>query len=326
MLFFSSYIRNRLANCLGMFASYVTSCLCRRPVVCHSPYFLSIEPVNVCNLRCPQCPTGMGLHRRTKRYFDVEVFERLLCELGSRLMCVQFYFQGEPLLCPSLCAMIKKAKSYGLYTIVSTNGQLLDEQVAGALVSSGLDKLIVSMDGLSQTSYSAYRVGGDVEKVYAGLRHVAHAKKIQRQSSPCVELQWLVLSSNEAEMPEIRKCYKRLGADKLVFKSAQFYSIPEGDDLMPRSGFYNRYRCLADGRWVLKHKLHNRCWRLWSGAVIDVEGNVRSCCFDKSGSYIYGNVYHASFMSIWCGTTAQAFRQRVLRERSSIDICQNCTE
>ena len=318
-------ITKRLLNCCRLVVGYALSSVFRRPVVIHAPVFLSIEPVNVCNLHCPQCPTGMGMYRRSKRFFDMEAFARVLKEVGENLLCVQFYFQGEPLLCPSLCDMIKMAKAYGLYTVVSTNAQLLDD-VAAKLVVSGLDKLIVSMDGISQEAYSSYRVGGDVTKVISGLRSVADWKKFHHQSTPCVELQWLVLRTNEAEMPIVRKQYKRLGANRLVFKTAQFYTVPKMDPLMPQSNRYNRYRCLLDGSWVLKRKLRNRCWRLWSGAVIDVEGNVRSCCFDKAGAYVLGNIYHASFNQIWHGEQAQKFRARILRHRSAIDICQNCTE
>ena len=322
----SSHMIKRVTNCLRLCVNYLLSSLLKRPIVTHAPFFLSIEPVNVCNLRCPQCPTGMGIHPRSKRYFDLDLFGRLLQEVGDRLLCVQFYFQGEPLLCPSLCAMIAQAKEAGIYTIVSTNAQLLTQTMAYDLVISGLDKLIVSMDGLSQESYSAYRVGGDVEKVKQALHHVSQCKKKLCSSSPCVELQWLVLSSNEQEMPLIRKQYKQLGADKLVFKTAQFYSIPQGDPLMPRSSAYNRYRRLVDGTWQLKSRLRCRCWRLWSGAVIDTEGNVRSCCFDKEGKYILGNLHQDSFMHIWHGELAQQFRERLLHHRPHIDICRNCTE
>ena len=321
-----SHITKCTLNCCRLWGGYLLSSLLKRPIVNHLPYFLSVEPVNVCNLRCPQCPTGMGMYRREKSYFNQTLFQRLLHELGNYLLCIQFYFQGEPLLCPTLCEMIKLAKSKGIYTIVSTNAQLLDEPMARALVESGLDKLIVSMDGVSQEAYATYRVGGELCRVVEGMQHLSAWKKRFRCTHPTVELQWLVLRSNEYEMKEVRKRYKSMGADKLSFKTAQFYSLPHGDPLMPRSEKYNRYRCLPDGSWVLKRKLRNRCWRLWAGAVIDVEGNVRSCCFDKGAEHVLGNLHHQSFRDIWMSVGAQALRKRVLHSRSSIEMCRNCTE
>ena len=326
MSFSFSHITKCTLNCCRLVGGYMLSSLLRRPWVKHLPYFLSVEPVNVCNLRCPQCPTGMGMYRREKSYFNQTLFQRLLHELGNYLLCIQFYFQGEPLLCPTLCEMIKLAKSKGIYTIVSTNAQLLDDNIARALVESGLDKLIVSMDGLSQEAYATYRVGGDVNKVLKGMKYLSTWKKYYHCAHPKVELQWLVLRTNEHEMKVVRKRYKSMGADKLSFKTAQFYSIPHADSLMPMSEKYNRYRCLPDGTWILKRKLRNRCWRLWAGAVIDVEGNVRSCCFDKGGEYLLGNLHQQSFKDIWTGVNAQTLRKHVLRNRSAIKMCRNCTE
>ena len=321
-----SYITKRLLNCCRLLWGYSVSSILKRTVVCHYPCFLSIEPVNVCNLRCPQCPTGMGMYHRERRFFDLQLFDRVLEEMGGYLWCVQFYFQGEPLLCPSLCEMIKRAKEWGIYTIVSTNAQLLEQSTAQALVESGLDKLIISMDGISQKSYSSYRVGGDINKVLNGMKYVDDYKRHSGISTPHIELQWLVLSTNEDEMSEVRRKYREMGANSLSFKTAQFYTIPQGDPLMPHNPSYNRYRRLSDGSWVIKRRLRNRCWRLWSGAVIDTEGNVRSCCFDKAGAHILGNLYHQTFKAIWHGESAQSFREHVLRNRSSIQMCKNCTE
>lgn len=315
----------RLSNFICLYMGYLCSCILHRYCFCHKPFFLSIEPCNVCNLRCPQCPTGLHLYQRTRKTFDKSLLDGLLQKLEDSVSCIQFYFQGEPLLADELPEMVKLAKKYDMYCIVSTNAQTLDDKMAARLVDAGLDKIIVSMDGLTQDSYEKYRVGGNLERVLCGLQNLKKNKFLKGSKRPIIELQWLVLRSNEHEMNEVKRLYRRLGADRLVFKKAQFYDFATGNDMMPLNEHYSRYKKVAEGRWRLKGKLHNRCFRLWSGAVIDVEGNVRPCCFDKGGEYILGNLYHEDFMQVWKGETAVRFRHQVLSERGSIDICCNCT-
>lgn len=307
--------------CIG----YLFSFALHRYCFFHKPFFLSVEPCNVCNLRCPQCPTGLHMYQRARKTFDRQLLERILKEVEDSVSCIQFYFQGEPLLAADLPEMVKLAKSYDMYCIVSTNAQTLDEELAIRLIESGLDKIIVSMDGLTQDSYEKYRVGGNIERVLNGMHFLKRNKMLLRSKRPIVELQWLVLRTNEHEMQEIKRRYRSLGADKLVFKKAQFYGFASGNDMMPLNRRYNRYKQQIDGSWILKGVMHNRCFRLWSGAVIDVEGNVRPCCFDKGGEYIVGNLYHDSFMQVWKGEPATRFRKQVFTKRMSIDICRNCT-
>lgn len=315
----------RLSNFICLYVGYLCSCVLHRYCFCHKPFFLSIEPCNVCNLRCPQCPTGLHLYQRARKTFDKSLLEALLKEVENSVACVQFYFQGEPLLAQELPEMVKLAKKYDMYCIISTNAQTLDDKMAARLVDAGLDKIIVSMDGLTQDSYEKYRVGGNLERVLCGLQNLKKNKFLKGSKRPIIELQWLVLRSNEHEMNEVKRLYRRLGADRLVFKKAQFYDFTTGNDMMPLNEHYSRYKKVAEGRWRLKGKLHNRCFRLWSGAVIDVEGNVRPCCFDKGGEYILGNLYHDNIMQVWKGETAAGFRRQVFIKRASIEICRNCT-
>ena len=126
----------------------------------HLPTFVSVEPANFCQLRCPECPVGMGGgHPQQGRaeLLHPEVWQMLLCEIMPYAHTIQFYFQGEPLLNPDLPKMIHEAHEAGIYTIVSTNAQEITPRLADALVQSGLNRIIISLDGLSPKSYNAYR-------------------------------------------------------------------------------------------------------------------------------------------------------------------------
>ena len=205
-----------------------------------------------------------------------EVWQRTLSEIRETAFVIQFYFQGEPLLNKDLPQMIREAHEAGLYTIVSTNAQAMTESLANELVASGLDRIIISMDGLTQASYSAYRVGGDIEKNKAAIRYLKEAKsrghKVSR--SPIIELQCLRMRSNEHEWAQFKRVYKDLGADRLVFKTAQLYDYSQGHPLMVTNPRYSRYEQDADGLYHRK-KLSHGCWRVWSGCAITPTGEVR---------------------------------------------------
>ena len=107
---------------------------------------------------------------------------------------------------------------------------------------------------------------------------------------------------------------------RLVFKKAQFYD----DYLVPEKDEYLRYKRNEKGKLVPKAKLKNKCWRLFSTMVIDVDGNVPACCFDKSGKYSFGNLKLSAVKDVWLGTKANKFRKAILNNRKGIDICNNC--
>ena len=71
-------------------------------------------------------------------------------------------------------------------------------ELAEELVKSGLSRIIVSMDGLTQETYEAYRVGGSVEQCKAALRSVREAKN-RLHGHTTIELQCLRLKTNEHE-------------------------------------------------------------------------------------------------------------------------------
>ena len=322
--------KSRCINALRAYASYALSRfgLVR---ISHAPLFVSVEPAAVCQLRCPACPVGMRneqseIRRQRSALMSREVWQRVLAQIRDKAWVVQFYFQGEPLLNKDLPQMISDAREAGLYTIVSTNAQTMTPETAEALVHAGLDRIIVSMDGLTDESYNAYRVGGSVAKTKAALRYLREAK--EKHHTPCtlhptptIELQCLRLRTNEHEWAQFRKEYKRLGADRLSFKTAQLYDYADGHPLMPSDPRYSRYIKGADGHYHRK-KRSKRCWRVWSGVVVSASGDVLPCCYDKAHAYTYGNIMTAPLRDLFAGNQADAFRRAANRQTPY--ICQEC--
>lgn len=294
----------------------------------HAPTFVSIEPAAICQLRCPECPVGNPTLRHTSLHkesllLSMERFETILKEIQSTAHTIQFYFQGEPLLNPQLPEMIQRARQAGLWTTISTNAQALTPTLAQQLVDSGIHRIIVSIDGFSQASYEAYRVGGSLTKALDGLRFLQEAKRKSHRHCTIV-LQVLRLQSNEHEWAWIKSHYRALGADRLEMKTAQLYDYENGHPLMPTDPRYSRYVRSSDGKYRLRYRTAGACRRLWMGCVITTDGQVLPCCYDKSAQYAYGNMKDGSIRAHFSSKKAQHFRYRVLSHDSTISICQNC--
>lgn len=316
----------KLYNILRLLLSFFTSLSGHEKTGHHVPVSVSVEIASYCNLHCPECPVGSGNSRMTERKnFDFEVYKNLVNELKSSLCHIILYFQGEPFLNHRLTEFISYAHAKKIYTSTSTNGQFLNKNNAKELVLSGLDKLIISIDGTTQEIYEKYRVGGSLQKAISGVQELITWKEKLKSATPLVEIQFLVLKNNEHQLHAMRKLAKELKADKLTFKSAQLGEFDNGHPQIPSISKYSRYAKSKKGTYNLKGRMPNHCWRAWSGAVITADGEVLPCCFDKSSVFSFGNINAASFADCWHSEKAINFRKALLTDRKQFDMCRNCT-
>jgi radical SAM protein with 4Fe4S-binding SPASM domain len=259
-----------------------------------------------------------------KGYMDQLLFNKVLTECSSYLFSLILYFQGEPFLHHGIFEMIKMASKKQIYTITSTNGQNLNPELANRIVESGLNEIIISMDGMDQATYEKYRIGGDIEKVKMGIRNLIESKKVLHKNHPEITLQFLVFSHNQHQVNEVRDWGKMTGVDRVTIKTARITDFKGGNPLIPDNK-YSRYRQLDNNKYEIKNKLKNHCWRSWSKSVITWDGNVLPCCFDRKSEHIMGNIKAKSFNKVWKGDRYKSFRSQVLRDRKAIPMCSNCT-
>jgi len=222
--------------------------------------------------------------------------------------------------------MVKYASSKGIYTATSTNAHFLKEETARATVESSLDRLIISIDWTSQDTYQSYRVGGSLEKVLEGARNVIQWKKKLKSATPHVIFQFLVVKPNEHQIQDVYALAKKIGVDQVVLKTAQIYDYEAGSNLIPDQEKYSRYKKNGDGSYSIKNKLLDHCWKMWHSCVITWDGKVVPCCFDKDAHHVLGDVKQNSFSEIWKGDKYNQFRATLLKSRSEIEICKNCSE
>lgn len=316
----------RIWNLTKVTASYYATRLMRRPVQWGVPFSIAIEPTTACNLRCPECPSGLRSFTRETGNLKEDFFRQVIDEMGKDLLNLTFYFQGEPYINPKFLEMVKYAHDRGIFTMTSTNAHFLNEANARKTIESGLDRLIISIDGTTQETYSAYRKEGKLENVLQGAQNIIRLKKEMKSRTPEVIFQFLVVKPNEHQIPEVHRLAKELGADAVRLKTAQIYDYKNGNELIPDNNRYSRYAKQADGTYRIKNQLLNHCWKLWHSCVITWDGLVVPCCFDKDATYRLGDLKNTSFREVWRGKSYQNFRYRLLQGRDKIDICTNCTE
>lgn len=317
----------RIWNAVKVLLSFYLSRFTRKPIQWGLPVSISFEPTTSCNLRCPECPSGLRAFSRPTGMLKKDFFTETIDDIHKHLLYLIFYFQGEPYLNPSFLDMVKYASSKGIYTATSTNAHYLTEEAARKTVESGLDRLIISIDGTTQDVYEQYRVGGKLDKVLEGTRNIIKWRKKLNSKTPFIFFQFLVVKPNEHQIEDIKKLAKEIGVDEVRFKTAQVYDFEtDPNQLIPTIDKFSRYRRNADGTYRAKNKLANRCWKLWHANVITWDGLVVPCCFDKDAMHQLGNLRNQPFKEIWKNDNYRQFRSELMKSRKNIDICSNCSE
>ncbi len=317
----------RLWNGLKVLTSFYISRISNKPVQWGLPISISFEPTTSCNLRCPECPSGLRSFSRPTGMLQKNFFKETIDDIYQQLVYLIFYFQGEPYLNTDFLEMVSYASSKKIYTATSTNGHYLTDENARKTVESGLDRLIISIDGTTQDVYKKYRVGGNIDKVLEGAKNIVKWKKELNSKTPFVFFQFLVVKHNEHQIEEIKQLAKEIGVDEVRFKTAQVYDYEnDPNQLIPTIEKYSRYKKNKSGTFIPKNKLANRCWKLWHANVITWDGLVVPCCFDKDATHQLGNLSNESFKKIWQNIRYKEFRSSIIKSRKNIDICANCSE
>tara|TARA_Y100000385_G_scaffold230921_1_gene242694 strand:- start:5 stop:1021 length:1017 start_codon:yes stop_codon:yes gene_type:complete len=324
ILKFLSFVK--VINLAKLYVSFLCSRLNHNAKISGQPVALSIEPTTTCNLGCPECPSGLKQFSRKTGNLSTELNKKIIDQLFKNLAYINYYFQGEPYLNKNFFEFIEYANSKNVFCSTSTNGHFLNDKNCKKTIESGLKRLIISVDGNDQKSYEMYRKNGDYERVIRGTKNIIKWKKKLNSQYPNIIFQFLVVKPNEHLVDEMKILSKELGVNEFRVKTAQFYDFKDGNSLMPENQKYSRYVKRNDGKYYLKNKFKNHCWRMWSSAVITVNGELVPCCFDKDATHKIGNLKNQSFNAIWFSKAYNRFRNKILNDREEIDICKNCSE
>ncbi len=295
------------------------------------PTHLQIEPANRCNLRCALCPITSGMDRPSGE-MNPELFKQIVDEAGEYAFLMMLWDWGEPFVNPGLCDMISYAKRRGIKILTSTNGHFFrTDGQAEQLVRSGLDALIIAMDGISQETYQRYRESGDLETVVHGIRRIVAARKAAGSATPLINLRFVVMKHNEHEIPKLRDFAQSLGVDLLTLRALHPHDAkgllkgePRSGEYLPENPDLQRYRVEPDGTG-LRRRSSNPCRKLWNSTTIHWNGKVSPCCFDPHDRHTLGDLTRTNFRTIWKSPLYREMRRDFRHDYRNIEVCRECT-
>lgn len=296
------------------------------------PFELMIEPTNICNLRCPLCPTGNGTSLRKRGNMNLKQFKNIIDQLEDEIRKVIFWGFGEPFIHKQAVDMIKYASDKKMLVLTSTNGTTLNNKtLAREIVNSGLWTLYIALDGLTQETLSKYRVGADINDIQSGVQLLKNERQNRGLTTPELILQFVVTRENEHELELAETFFKESSFDKWSVKHANVMATtddPMFDDMaeryIPRTGKNSRFQRRADGKLRIKGDVQNKCSKLFEQTMINWDGTVIPCCWDPQSEHIFGNALEDGFTKVWYSENFTKFRKKVYSNRQQIRICRDC--
>ncbi len=291
------------------------------------PVIAQVEPANFCNLECPLCLTTSITHARPRALLPFQTFADFIDDVGDSLLLLIFWNWGEPFLNPDFFRMVAYAKARGIVVHTSTNGNVpLSPERAMELVESGLDSLVVAVDGACQETYQKYRKGGSLARALECVEAIKRAKDLKRSPTPRINMRFVVMQHNEGEIDAARETARRLKADYFTLKTVDMPK-PRGADLdrsfAPENKKLRRY-AYEDGSFSRKERPFV-CMRPWKRITMDALGEIIPCEYDYLNRHSFGNIAEGTALEVWKGRTAQDFRKRFNLGHNAFYLCRNCT-
>jgi radical SAM protein with 4Fe4S-binding SPASM domain len=287
------------------------------------PPIIQVEPTNYCNLNCPLCPSGSGSLKRPKQYLSLDVFRRILDELGDTLIAVYLFCFGEPFMHKDFLHMTEECSSRRIMTMTSTNGhfvQTFDEALK--VVDSGLKTLVVALDGSTPEVYRSYRQNGSLEKVMNFITLVEEAKVRRGSEFPYTATRAIITRKNETDIPNLEKLSRELGVNMFTYKSVGCL-IHENDyqEFEPVRKDMRRYEYAGSSR--LKQELI-LCPFPFRQPIVFCDGTVVGCEYDHDSEVAFGKIGEKSFSEIWNSPNARKLRKTIHLRKNRPSFCQRC--
>ncbi len=275
------------------------------------PYIYIIDPCNVCNLRCPLCPTGNQTADRPKKMMAFDCFTSIIDQARPYAIEVILHNWGESLLHPKIFDMIRYAQDANIGTSVSSHLNQVSDEMIEKMIDSGLEHLTASIDGATQEVYEKYRVRGSLSSALSTLERLQHRKRVRRSHTPVVEWQFIVMRHNEHEIDAARAMAARLGVDRFRLLSV---GLPFDDlENLALAGQWMsdnpKYRGYHPDTMLARGYLYDEpCFYPYRAITINPDGAVAPCCAISHTKWDFGSIREQSLREIWNGARYQSAR------------------
>lgn len=283
----------------------------RGTVVLGRPFQITVEPGNLCNLKCPLCPTTHREQRLPKGMMKAAEAEKIFDAFPLAVQVVLSNW-GEPFLNGDVFEIIAEAKKRDLNVRLESHFNNFDRSMAERLVASGLDKLVIALDGTTQEAYESYRVGGDLEQVIENVKLLKEVQREKRDARTEVIWKFVINKHNQHQVEDARAWARRLD---MTFEEVPIWAPPgEGKDWHPTRE--------ADRAGREEEGTPSKCHNLWQAVSVNFNGDVHPCCSEFAPEERLGNVLEEGFGGIW---NSKAYRERRARNKGPVD-CSRCHE
>ncbi len=291
------------------------------------PFIYTIDPLNVCNLRCQLCPTGLGTLGRVRGKITNALFQKIISQIAPYAYKVNLFNWGEPFLHPDIFEMIEFASSRKIEVLISSNLNHFNQEMAEKTVRSGLDTLLVSVDGTSQEVYEKYRRKGNISKVLDNLHLLVDAKQRFKSKKPFIYMRMLVNRFNEHQVEEMKDLAKKIGVD--AFEVGPLFidtdNVEQVKEWLPENQKMSAYNSSSIER-------PNYSWHclddLWENMVINWDGGVAPCCWIHNQQNDFANATNESIRDIWNSSayisSRRVFASNSTKEDTTATICTRC--
>jgi MoaA/NifB/PqqE/SkfB family radical SAM enzyme len=316
------------------------------------PLEVTIDTTTACNLSCPYCGTGRKTLQRPAANLQPELHRQMMNFFGREAFISWYFSNGEPLLNKRLPELMQLAAEREVFSVISTNLSVpVGKDRLKALVGSGLNFISASIDGVTQKTYSRYRVGGNFELVIQNLKDLVELKRRSGSKYPIIEWRFLVFEHNQHELADILSAAQEIGVDLVEFfygnaplqtqgdqvRRSTLTKLPVAavsgpliDELGQRRDTFLRRR--LSGKRVTRSaftpdsKLYKCDW-LYMGGMYYADGHVGPCCVVGNQKTDFGSLEDApGYQEIWNGAKYRSARNHFKDSKAPAvwTVCSRC--
>ncbi len=292
-----------------------------------TPFILFVDPSSICNFKCKFCPSGHPeLIKNTKRkqtLMDFNLYKKIIDnieEFNQSLKVLRLYKEGEPLLNKNFANMVKYAKDNQniKYIDTTTNGYLLKLEIIKPILEAGLDRINISVDGLSDKQFLELTgVKVDFNKY---SQNIINLYKLKEKNFPdfeiCIKITGDFLTEQEKEnfynlfgnycdrifIENVAPCWTEFNVEKYL------------NTKISNKGIYDNHLTNIDV-----------CPYIFYSTTINSDGTASLCFLDWAHKLIIGDAKKQSLKEIW--NSKQLFQYQIKHlsgQRKQMGVCKDC--
>lgn len=305
----TSGLMNRLkkAKCLyGIMKDYRAGTLTPQ----HLPIRVWFDSSSYCNLRCTMCP-NKELDKEARGIMDLDLFKNIIDQLVGSVADINLHHRGEPLMNKDLFEMIRYARERDIRVRFHTNGCLMNEEKAAALVEAQPDLISFSIDGFEKEAYEKVRINGRFEETVGNVLKLLELRRKARKMLPYVVVERInfageeIAPAVETKARKLRREFLDAGVNEVVTKEEFVWA----EDEMAKREVPQTYK---------------KCTFPWYAMVVGWNGDVAPCPQDFFSRMVMGNLATQTVKEVWHGDAYQSLRRRLQEDLASLAMCKHC--